>query len=77
MPEHYGVEVPIAAARQHTLAHAKAIGAVKHQPAPAASLVLTGLDLRSTLENARKVVWLMLAISLWMAQRPEVAPTSQ
>jgi hypothetical protein len=44
MREHYGVEVPIAAARQHTLAHAKAIGAVKHQPAPAASLVLTGLD---------------------------------
>jgi hypothetical protein len=42
--EHYGVEVPIAAARQHTLAHAKAIGALKHRPAPAASMVLTGLD---------------------------------
>jgi hypothetical protein len=42
--EHYGVEVPIAAARQHTLAHAKRIGALKHRPAPAASLVLTGLD---------------------------------
>ena len=44
MREHYGVDVPAEAARQHTLAHAKAIGAVKHQPAPAANMVLTGLD---------------------------------
>ena len=42
--EHYGVEVPLAAARQHTLKHAQAIGALEHQSAPAASLVLTGLD---------------------------------
>jgi hypothetical protein len=42
--EHYGVEVPLAAARQQTLAHAKAIGALKHQPAPAARIVLTGMD---------------------------------
>jgi len=42
--EHYGLEVPIAAARQCTLAHAKAIGALQHPPAPPASIVLTGLD---------------------------------
>jgi len=30
--EHYGVEVPLEAARRHTLAHAKAIGAVTHNP---------------------------------------------
>ena len=42
--EHYGIEVPVEAARQHTLAHAKAIGAVKHPPAPAAEMVLSGLD---------------------------------
>ena len=42
--EHYGVEIPVEAARRHTLAHAKAIGAVKPQPAPAAEMVLTGLD---------------------------------
>ena len=42
--EHYGLEVPIAAARQSTLAHAKAIGALQHQPTPPASIVLTGLD---------------------------------
>ncbi len=42
--EHYGVEVPVEAARRHTLAHAKAIGAVKHPPAPAAEMVLSGLD---------------------------------
>lgn len=42
--EHYGVEVPLAAARQQTLAHAKAIGAVQHPPAPAATFLLTGLD---------------------------------
>jgi hypothetical protein len=42
--EHYGVKVPLAAARQQTLAHAKAIGAVRHAPAPAAAVLLTGLD---------------------------------
>ena len=42
--EHYGVEVPLTAARQHTLAHAKAIGAVEHQPAPPAKVVITGMD---------------------------------
>jgi hypothetical protein len=42
--EHYGVEVPIAAARQQTLRHAKALGAVEHEPAAAARMVLTGLD---------------------------------
>jgi len=42
--EHYGVEVPLAAARQHTLAHAKAISTVQHKPAPAAQIVVTGLD---------------------------------
>jgi hypothetical protein len=42
--EHYGVEVPLAAARQHTLAHAKAISVVQHQPAPAAQTVITSLD---------------------------------
>ena len=42
--EHYGVEVPVAAARQHTLAHARAIGALQHRPAPAAGMTLTGLD---------------------------------
>lgn len=42
--EHYGVDVPVTAARQHTLAHAKGIGAVKHQPGPAANMVVTGLD---------------------------------
>jgi len=30
--EHYGIEVPISGARQQTLAHAKAIGGVKHEP---------------------------------------------
>jgi hypothetical protein len=42
--EHYGVEVPLAAARQHTLSHAKAIGVVKHRPASTAKTLLTGLD---------------------------------
>lgn len=42
--EHYGVEVALAAARQQTLAHAKAIGALKHAPAPAAQVVITGMD---------------------------------
>jgi hypothetical protein len=44
MREHYGVDVAVESARGHTLAHAKAIGVVKHQPAPAARMVLTGLD---------------------------------
>jgi hypothetical protein len=44
MREHYGVDVPVEAARRHTLAHAQAIGAVKHPPAPAAKMILTGLD---------------------------------
>ena len=30
--EHYGVEVPVSGVRQQTLAHAKAIGGVKHEP---------------------------------------------
>lgn len=30
--EHYGVEISASAARQYTLAHAKAIGCVKHEP---------------------------------------------
>lgn len=42
--EHYGVEVPLSAARQHTLTHAKAIGALEHQPAPPAKVVITGMD---------------------------------
>jgi len=42
--EHYGVEVPVAAARQHTLAHAKAIGAVKPSPTSAARMIITGMD---------------------------------
>lgn len=42
--EHYGVEVSVAAARLHTLAHAKAIGVVQPRPAPSAAMVITGLD---------------------------------
>jgi len=42
--EHYGIEIPIAAARQQTLAHAKAVGTLKHRPAAAANMVLTGMD---------------------------------
>lgn len=42
--EHYGVEVPLAAARQHTLVHAKAIGALQHKPAPGAKVIITGMD---------------------------------
>lgn len=42
--EHYGVEVPVTAARQQTLAHAKAVGALQHEAAPAARLVITGMD---------------------------------
>lgn len=32
--EHYGVEVAVSGVRQQTLAHAKAIGGVKHEPPP-------------------------------------------
>jgi hypothetical protein len=42
--EHYGVEVPLNAARQHTLAHARAIGALEHKPAPPAKVVISGMD---------------------------------
>jgi hypothetical protein len=42
--EHYGVELPISGARQHTLTHAKASGALKHQPAQPAAIVLTSMD---------------------------------
>ena len=42
--EHYGVEVPLAAARQHTLAHAKAIGALRHQAESGAKTLITSLD---------------------------------
>lgn len=42
--EHYGVEVPVSAAREHTLTHAKAVGALEHQPAPPAKVVITGMD---------------------------------
>ena len=42
--EHYGVEVPLAAARQQTLRHAKAMGAVRHAPAPAVAMLITGMD---------------------------------
>lgn len=42
--EHYGVEVPGSAARQHTLAHAKGIRPLKHKPAPPAQVVITGMD---------------------------------
>ena len=30
--EHYGIEIPISGARQQTLVHARAIGAVEHEP---------------------------------------------
>jgi len=42
--EHYGVEIPLAAARQHTLAHARAIGAVEHPAAAPARTLVTGMD---------------------------------
>ena len=44
MREHYGVDVPSEAVRQETLKHAKAISAVKHRPAAAANMLVTGLD---------------------------------
>mgnify|MGYP001591202189 CR=1 FL=1 len=34
----------MSAARQHTLTHAKAIGALEHQAAPPAKVVITGMD---------------------------------
>ena len=42
--EHYGVDIPLAAARQYTLRHARAMGAVQHPAAPAAKTLITGLD---------------------------------
>jgi hypothetical protein len=42
--EHYGVELPLSAARQQTLVHAKAIGALAHQAAPEARTVITSMD---------------------------------
>jgi len=42
--EHYGVEVPLSAARQQALQHAKAIGGLNHQPALPAKVVITSLD---------------------------------
>lgn len=42
--EHYGVELPISAAREHTLAHAKAVGALEHEPAQPAQTLVTALD---------------------------------
>ena len=44
MSEHYGVEVPLSAARSYTLTHAKAIGALEHKPAPPAKVVITSMD---------------------------------
>ena len=42
--EHYGVEVSVSAAREHTLRHAKAVGTLAHEPAPPAEVVITGMD---------------------------------
>jgi hypothetical protein len=43
--EHYGVDVSVNAARTHTLAHAKAIGAVKHEaPRQSAKTLVTEMD---------------------------------
>lgn len=42
--EHYGVEVPVSAAREHTLTHATAVGGLEHEPAPPAKVVITGMD---------------------------------
>lgn len=42
--EHYGVEVPVSAARAHTLRHATGSGALEHPPAPPAKVVITGMD---------------------------------
>lgn len=42
--EHYGVELPISGAREHTLAHAKAIAVVQHQPAQPAATIVTYMD---------------------------------
>lgn len=44
MREHYGVEVPLQAARQHTLAHAQVIGGLQCPPAPPAKMVITSMD---------------------------------
>jgi hypothetical protein len=42
--KHYGVEVPLNAARQHTLVQARAMGALEHKPAAPAKMVITGMD---------------------------------
>ena len=42
--EHYGVELPVSAARERTLAHAKAIGATRHEAAPPAQTLVTSMD---------------------------------
>jgi hypothetical protein len=42
--EHYGVEVPASSVRTCTLAHAKASGAVKHDPPPAVAALVTEMD---------------------------------
>jgi hypothetical protein len=42
--EHYGVELPPSGARQQTLAHAKAIGVLRHEPDQAARTVATFMD---------------------------------
>jgi hypothetical protein len=41
---HYGVDVSPTAAREHTLAHAQAIGVAPPKAASAAKMVITGLD---------------------------------
>lgn len=43
--EHYGIELPASAAREHTLAHAKAMGGVKHQaPKQPVKTLITEMD---------------------------------
>jgi hypothetical protein len=43
--EHYGLELPVSAAREKTLAHARAMGAVEHvRPAQPAKTVVTQMD---------------------------------
>jgi hypothetical protein len=45
MREHYGIELPTSGARQHTLVHAKAIGAVKHEcPKEPVKMIVTQMD---------------------------------
>jgi hypothetical protein len=43
--EHYGIEISASAARMHTLGHARAIGAVKHEPPqPPVQTLITEMD---------------------------------